>query len=58
MVNISGHVAHGLELGQTPEEVTESLDTTVLARLSMERPDAIWRVEACKDLPAASDQFL
>jgi HD-like signal output (HDOD) protein len=58
VVNISGHVAHGLELGHTPEEVTESLDTAVLARLSMERPDAIWRVEACKDLPAASDQFL
>jgi len=58
VINLSAQIAHGLEIGQTPEEIAESLDKTLLARLSMERPDAIWRIEACKDLPAASEQLL
>lgn len=58
VVNLSGHIAHGLEMGQLPNAIAESLDPTILAKLSMEQPDAIWRIEACRDLPAASDQLL
>ena len=55
VVNISGHVAHGLELGQTPEEVTRC-SIPVLARLSMNRTQS--GALTCRILPAASDQFL
>lgn len=58
VVHISAQIAEGLERGLGAEEISVSLDTNVLARLSMERPDTVWRIEACKDLPAASEQLL
>jgi HD-like signal output (HDOD) protein len=58
VVYLAAQIAHGLELGQSAEEISVALDIHVLARLSMERPDAVWRIESCKDLPAASEQLL
>ncbi|HEX5127683.1 MAG TPA: HDOD domain-containing protein [Rhodocyclaceae bacterium] len=58
VVGLSAQIAHGLELGQDANTIAEGLNTQVLERLSLERPDVIWRIEACKDLPAASAQLL
>lgn len=58
VVNISAQIAEGLEQGLGAEEISVSLDVRVLARLSMERPDTVWRIESCMDLPAASEHLL
>lgn len=58
VVALASHIASGLEAGLGAEEIADSLDPKVLARCSMERTDAVWRIESCLDLPAATDQLL
>jgi nucleoside-diphosphate-sugar epimerase len=58
IVHLAAQIAHGLEQGIGAEEISVGLDLQVLARISMERPDAVWRNESCKDLPAQSALLL
>jgi hypothetical protein len=58
VVHLSTQIAHGLQNGETPEQIAAALDEAVLARLSLERADALWRIESCKDLPAATEQLM
>ncbi|GAA5162036.1 HDOD domain-containing protein [Viridibacterium curvum] len=58
VVNISSAVALGLCNGLSQDEIIASLDPKVMARLSLEAADMPWRIEACQDLPAQSDQLL
>jgi len=58
VVSLSEIIAKGLEAGESPEAIAEGLDEALLTRLSLEKADALWRIEACKDLPAQCDQVI
>lgn len=57
IVNVSSQVALGLISSHSQDEIIASLDTSVLQKLSLETADVAWRIEACKDLPAQTDQL-
>jgi HD-like signal output (HDOD) protein len=58
VVHIAAQIAEGLEQGLGAEEISVSLNIQALARLSLDRPDTVWRIESCMDLPATSAQLL
>lgn len=58
VVHVSTQIAQRLDSGETPEQIAEALDEAVLARLSLERADALLRIESCKDLPAATELLM
>lgn len=58
VVHVATQIALRLDNGETPEQIADELDEAVLARLSLERADALWRIESCKDLPAATELLM
>lgn len=58
IVNLSEQIAHALDRGDSPEEISVSLDLAVLGLMSFSRPDALRRIEACVDLPASAELML
>jgi HD-like signal output (HDOD) protein len=58
VVHIAAQIAEGLEQSLGAEEISVSLNIQALARLSLDRPDTVWRIESCMDLPATSALML
>lgn len=58
VVAIAEQVARGLEHGLSAQAIDDALDANLLTRLRLEREDALWRIENCKDLVLAAEQML
>lgn len=58
IVALASAVADGLDAGQAPTEIVAGLDQGLLAKLMLEREDALWRIELCQELPAQMEQLL
>lgn len=53
VIAIASQVTIGLEAKAEPKLIAEGIDEPLLTRLSLEREDCVWRVEACRDAAAS-----
>lgn len=58
IVALAATVADGFEAAQSPTDIAAGLDPALLAKLMLEREDALWRIELCQELPAQMDQMM